>query len=814
MTVDAHVAEIGEEQQYFDAAMEAHIERHQAASRNLSAVGTAAERRAMSAHNERMVRLDRDSAVAFARMDTEEDASWYIGKTLITDENRDILVLSWQSKMASRYYQSTPDDPRGVTRKRDFVTKGNQIESLRDTWLAELAEELEELDGIRVDDALLDSLSSSRSSSMQDIVRTIQASQDSIMRTPMDSLLIVQGGPGTGKTAVALHRASWMLYEHRNKLVPSDVLVVGPNPAFVRYIQDVLPGLGDDNVHQTSVQGMLSRDLKVRGQDTDQVARIKGDARMADVIASALDDRIKPPSGMVRVRRRNSQSTVNIPPESLVDDIRSLRGDYYGAGREKLKQRLLERCAEELDLRRGGTADTVLDPRSVETEVSKMWPKVSAAQLVRELLGSKARLRRAGVNLLTADEIETLYRPAADRIGDEPWTLADLALIDEAASNINDREENWGHIIVDEAQDLSPMQIYALRRRSKNGSMTVVGDVAQSTGPFARNSWDDVIQGLRSNQPVHQETLTHGYRVPQEVYRIAERLLPEIAPDIEPPTIVRSVGAEPELFDVATAQVGAEVAKVASHHSGKGRFVGVIAPSEWGDEIADAFAEQDLQWTNAADGGLGRSINLVTPEASKGLEFDAVVLVAPQTILDQDNGARLLYIASTRTTTRLDVIVPSGEIPEIIRDGFSSVTVIDEPFGTFEDVARGDNTLEETSVGGGVPASPASEEPGGDTHDDGGSSGGARASAVPTPREAASQFRIQDGPTAGEDTPIDDSHSRALSAVEQELVAENGRYLASIVCSVYAPALRRAILKEALRQVDGEEFQPRRHPEL
>lgn len=804
MTVQEQVAEIQREQQYFDDAMEAHLEKVSRASSNMATLGTAAERRAMKQVQDRQVALGEDSAVAFARMDLDGGDSWYIGKTLIQDEDHNPLVISWKSDMASRYYQATAQDPRNVTRKRDFFTSGNQIESLDDIWLAELAEELESLEqnDVHVSDTLLESLTSTRNGTMQDIVRTIQASQDAVMRADKDSLLVVQGGPGTGKTAVALHRASWLLVKYRETLNPAQLLVVGPNPAFVRYIQDVLPGLGDDDVTQTSVQQMLSRDMRIRSQDSDRVAKIKGDARMADVIAEGLNDRIKLPSGMIRIRRRNSASTINVLPESVVDDIRRLRSEYYGVGREKLKQRLLERCAEQLDVSRGVNVENVLDPKSLEAEVSKMWPKVTAAQFVRELLGSKARLRRAGKDFLSEEEIDALYRPAADRITEEPWTLADLALIDEAVSNIDDREQSWGHIIVDEAQDLSPMQIFALRRRSSNGSMTVVGDVAQSTGPFARDNWSDVIEGLKSNMPVKQETLAHGYRVPREVYAVAEGLLPQVAPSVEAPEIVRSTGAEPELFDVAHTQVATEVAKVASHHSSKGRFVGVIAPSEWWDQIAEAFDEQDVQWTNASDGGLGRSINLVTPEASKGLEFDSVVLVAPQTILEQDNGARLLYIAITRTTSRLDVIAPSDEIPEVIREGFSTVKVIDEPISSdVESDAESDDVSSSAGSDGefddepSADAEPAGEEPAAAEDE-------APARAMPTPAMVGSQFSL--GSTVASAPESEERQAQAdreFSAVERELIVKNGEYLASILTSVYAPEMREAILDEARKHL-------------
>ncbi|PRZ15593.1 HelD family protein [Nesterenkonia sandarakina] len=788
MAVGKNVEDIQLEQDYFDNAMDVHRAKIEHRDGSYGSVATAADRRALKTGYDKLTPLGEDSAVAFARMTLEDGRTHYIGNTLISD-NQEILVINWRTRVASRYYESSPEDPMSVSWKRAFDTRGNRIESLQDTLLAELREKIEKLPGkVHVDDALLNSLSSSRDGTMRDIVRTIQAAQNKILRTDKDTLLVVQGGPGTGKTAVALHRASWLLYQYQDSLRPEELMVVGPNPAFTKYIKDVLPGLGDQHVVQTSIQQMLQRDLKVRGIETDYVARLKGSAEMADVIAEGLNDRIKRPTGPLRIRRRNSASTINLLPETVTEDIESLRGEYYGIGREKLKERIIEHCAAELAGVRGDAA-LIVDPRSVDSEVNKLWPQLSATQYVRELFGSKIRLTSAGGKHLDASSIEALYRPVAERISDEPWTVADLGLIDEAASNINPRQDEWEHIVVDEAQDLSPMQIFALRRRSKNGSMTLVGDIAQSTGPFARNSWSDIIDGIRMNAPVHEATLEHGYRVPREVYAIAQELLPQAAPDIKAPTIVREAQAEPELFVVAHTQVANEVAQVASHHSAKGRFVGVIAPAEQWDAITAAFDGLELQWTDSSTGGLGRSINLVTPESSKGLEFDAVVVVAPQTILEQDNGARLLYIALTRTTSRLDVIAPSGEIPAIIGDAFKHVTVIDEPeLEEYEDV-------EETEP-----------DPGFGGLDDELTITASSRASTPSPTPADIQAQMNFG------KPFPRSRSQAtnesletesieLNKWEEDLVERNAGYLLETLQGFYQLRLQRRIVEEVLKRL-------------
>lgn len=263
--VDDEVQEIRVEQQYFDEAMDFHLQKVEGFEQTLKARGTAHEKQAMKKSFENFHKLGPDDAAAIMRIDTEDGDSLYLGKTAILNDDKDILVINWKQPAAAKFYQATPEDPQGVVRKREFKTDRNRIKSFRDQHLAQLAQEIAELDGyLPPSDALLDSLTSARTGEMQDIVGTIQAAQDKILRAKMDSLLVVQGGPGTGKTAVALHRASWLLYNHPEVLPPDELLVVGPNPAFTKYISKVLPDLGDYDVPHTSVEEMLQRSIPVR----------------------------------------------------------------------------------------------------------------------------------------------------------------------------------------------------------------------------------------------------------------------------------------------------------------------------------------------------------------------------------------------------------------------------------------------------------------------------------------------------------------------------------------------------------------------
>ncbi|GGL89024.1 HelD family protein [Glutamicibacter protophormiae] len=790
---NSYAEELVKEQAYFDDARLVYENAVSERQRLRNVAGTGPDRRAMKRHLDSVEKLSENDAVAIGRMDLDDGSSIYVGKVSIAAEDGERRVISWKAPLAKKFYQASATDAMDLTRKRVFSTSYNHVDAFDDKLFAEIRERLDELGGdFHTDDALLHALQEGRTGQMLDIVRTIQASQDKLMRADMNQLLVIQGGPGTGKTAVALHRASWLLYHYRDKLSPRDLLVVGPNPAFTKYIQHVLPSLGDRDIRQTSIQELMAGSLPARAVDNEATARIKGMAEMADVIANGLNDRIKVPSSVLRIKRRNSSVTVNISPEMIADDVNSLRHLPYGKGRQELRERLLERCLEQLNFHGSVDIKDILDPPSVDAALDRMWPTLSGPQFIRELLGSKSRLRIATANVLDPSAIELLYRQAAARMDQEPWTLGDLALIDEANESMSGNVDLYGHIIVDEAQDLSPMQLLSLRRRTRTGSMTIVGDVAQSTGSFARADWSEVITALGTSLPHNLVSLEHGYRVPREVFEVAAKLLPLAAPGLKPPTIVRSANALPELFDVPEGQLASEVAKVASHHSGKGRFVGVIAPKERWDEIKTAFQHEELTYSDSSDGQLGKSINLITPNDSKGLEFDSVVIVDPQSILDEDNGARLLYIALTRTTHRLDVLCTSGNIPGIIADAFEKITVIDNP------VENTQNTDTDSVDEGTKAKEPVDDEP-----------YGRSASMTPTPAilagkktspptllQSASESHAQKESPQKMYKPVEQPIS--LSPIEQELVRRNAEFLNETVLKFYGSNVQVAILQEAL----------------
>lgn len=643
---------IAEEQTYFDYAHDAlqeSLERGELAP-TAAANSKAAGKLKQVARNRRSA-IDPKSAVAEIAYQLEDGEVFYVGKHAIFNSDADLLVIPWQSPAAGEFYRASAKDPRGVHRSRRFETSKNRIQDFDDIIFADLLKRIEELDAPEpaFNDSLLRDLERDRTGEMRDIVKTIQSAQYELIQAPLDQLLIIQGGPGTGKTAIALHRISYLLFNN-SSLRDQDVLVVGPNPTFSRYIKDLLPELGDVDVVQSNLTALGPLESDRRPEDSE-VSLLKGNLRMVNLLSRGLASRIRPPQRIDEDFLINTRAgTVRIPIDEVHNAIEAARRQRtYALGRADLRLSI----SESLTKRSRGTLGA--SAQQIDSAVDRIWPSLTAASFLRELFGSKDRLLEAAGADFNAQEVAALYRQAAERIGDETWADADIPLLDEAESLINGSEEKFLHVVVDEAQDLSPMQMRSLRRRS-NGSMTVVGDLAQSTGPFARDSWEEIVQGLVQSMPANQQELQYGYRVPRQVMDLASRLLPIAAPEVIAPRVVRDAPAEPEfLQDDPMFHAGHAVA-AARDYAGRGFSVGVVTPDSARAEIIKKFEKDDIRWRDANAGALGAGINLVSASESKGLEFDAVVVVAPEEIAEASNGHRLLYIALTRTTRYLTVI--------------------------------------------------------------------------------------------------------------------------------------------------------------
>jgi DNA helicase IV len=493
---------------------------------------------------------------------------------------------------------------------------------------------------------------------MRDIVQTIHAAQYELIRSPLDQLLIIQGGPGTGKTAVALHRVSWLLYNHRDELSAEDVLVVGPNPTFTRYIRSVLPILGDTTVQHRDLRSLGPQSSHRRNEAVD-VARLKGEARMAALLKRALAQRVRFPERTEFLETGSDRGATRFSRVDIEAALpRFLAAGSYNDGRARFRTWLTEEAQQRL------RAGQNLSATGLDNAVERVWPSLTSQAFLRELLGSRERLLGAAGDDFTAGDVNRLLRPAAERISDERWSNADVALLDEAETLINGRPAVFRHIVVDEAQDLSPMQLRSIRRRSRSGSLTVVGDIAQSTGAWARDSWDDVREALQQEHPTTTEELNLGYRVPEQIYAFAVQLLPYAAPAVVPPRVVRKGPAEPDLVKVESSKVAERAVAAARDFAGRGLFVGMISPDAFRAEVEKELRRNDVRWSDTSQGALGASINLARPLEAKGLEFDAVVVVEPEAIVaESERGHRMLYIALTRTTRYLSVVHSSRALP-------------------------------------------------------------------------------------------------------------------------------------------------------
>jgi DNA helicase IV len=300
----------------------------------------------------------------------------------------------------------------------------------------------------------------------------------------------------------------------------------------------------------------------------------------------------------------------------------------------------------------------------VESLLERLWPQLTAPAFLRDLYNSRNRLATAAAGELTAEELALLHRRGADRLSLEVWSAADLPLLDEAEALISGTPTAYALVVVDEVQDLSPMQLRSIGRRSRTGSMTIVGDLAQATGAWAADSWDDITKHLPDKQTVAVSPLRYGYRVPEQIMAFAGRLLPRAAPRVSAPDAVRAGPSEPSIHRVGLAERAGRVAAVAQMHSRAGRFVGVICPARCRREVEQALAANDIRWGSTDRGELGDTLTVVSPHEAKGLEFDVVIVVEPEAIVAEDErGHRLLYIAYTRTTTELDVVCVGDPMP-------------------------------------------------------------------------------------------------------------------------------------------------------
>ena len=767
----AHEREIGEEQEFLDRALDAldHMRaeamslRDSAAVATMRGAGDLVERDVVM--GTALQRLDQlaigDQPLFFGRIDylDKEDGpgdTYHVGRLAVSDVELNPLVVDWRAPVAEAFYRATGVESLGLARRRHVAIRGREVMGVEDEYFADDRGELQLPEGLERDataeglvdgglalggpGALLAALGRARTGRMGDIVATIQGEQDQIIRHPLPGVLLVQGGPGTGKTAVALHRAAYLLFTHRATLERQGVLVVGPNPLFLNYIENVLPSLGESGVTLSTISGLVTN-VEVRGRDTEEVDRLKGDIRMATLLARALRTRQRPLRQEVSIPV--GRAIIVVRPADTADIVERARrrpGNHNqrrsAVGRElaaRLAARYHDRfvrddsdgpaAVEEL-------ADQIRATYEYKQMLQRIWPRLSGQDLLHDLFGAPALLRAAGRDLLSDHELSLLERPRSESLEEIRWTKADAALIDEARVLLGPRKRprslikpmdsgvldgvdldsfsgdiraaalreaqrlaptvtaeldeaefvTYGHIVVDEAQDLSPMELRVLKRRDLTGSMTIVGDMGQATTASSSASWNSVLEVLEPRRAPTRVDLTVSYRTPEEVLDFAAPTLRAAAVGLEPPRAVRRAGFTPvvEIVDARDfassliAMVRREIAVVAP-----GR-VAVIATSARVDELVQILQMGGLDAIDPRDQesrGLGADLVVLGAEGANGLEFDATLVVEPGDIARRGagpgesvtpRGLRTLYVAMTRPTRRLAVLA-TGNLPETLR---------------------------------------------------------------------------------------------------------------------------------------------------
>jgi DNA helicase IV len=646
----------------------------------------------------------------------------YIGRLSLADEDQNLLLTDWRAPAAEPFYRATTATPMGVARRRHILLDGREVSGVEDDVL--------DLDAVGTDSsyegngALMAALAARRTGRMGDIVATIQAEQDRIIRAPMPGILVVEGGPGCGKTVVGLHRAAYLLYTHRDQIARSGVLVVGPNPLFLRYISQVLPGLGESSA-VLATPGQLYPGVEGDPEATDSLAAIKGDLRMAEVVAVAIRNRQRVPDSARHLTVDGTRIVMSPAMVSAARDRARASRKPHNRARLTFVTSLLDRLATALAEARGVDPDSnreilladLRDSPDVRREVNLCWMPLTPEQVLTDLWANPRTLAAAGPRL-SPREREMLARPAGER-----WTVSDVPLLDEAAELLGEDDEparraaavaaseraleeeyargvlemtgvegltagalidrysgsrrvrrtvvdaaladrTWvfGHVVVDEAQELSPMQWRLLLRRCPSRSMTVVGDLAQAGSSASPRTWADAFERLVPGRWSVQQ-LTVNYRTPAPMMELATRVLRASGSPVTEPSSVRD-GSPPRIISVPASDL-ARVAgwEVAGWIRDEGRTA-IILPVTLRDAMARSLADELAPGTlGVGHTALDTRVSVLTVAEAKGLEFDQVVVVEPAAILAESaRGGHDLYVALTRATQQL-VVLHAQDLP-------------------------------------------------------------------------------------------------------------------------------------------------------
>ncbi|HEX3752553.1 MAG TPA: ATP-binding domain-containing protein [Streptosporangiaceae bacterium] len=627
-----------------------------------------------------------DTPLFFGRLDYDAGGeSFHIGRRHVHDPDGTPAVIDWRAPVSRPFYRASRDQPMGLELRRRFGFSGGELTAFEDErFTAGPGPDSASSDRASSDRAahpagaepvsriLIEEIERPRSGPMRDIVATIQPDQDDIVRADVGQTVCVQGAPGTGKTAVGLHRVAYLLYAYSERVARRGVLVIGPNRAFLAYIRNVLPALGEADVSQLTVTE-LAATVPVRGTDTAAAGRVKGDARMAEVLSRAVWSRLVPPSGPLVLPRGAHRWRISAYDlDGLVTQLRE-RGLRYGAGRDLLGHRIahviltqLEAAGETCDDR---THDAVRRSRPVRAAVDTIWPKVDPVRLIFSLLSDADALAAAADGLLTEAEQQAIVwiRPPRGP-GSARWSPADAVLIDEARGLI-ERIPGLSHVVVDEAQDLSPMECRAIGRRCETGAATVLGDLAQGTTPWATADWADLL-GHLGKPTAELRVLRTGYRVPRQILDYASQLLSRIAPGLSAAVSLREDPDALQVLAVPADRLAGQLAAVCAAAASQPGSTAVIAADQQVPELSRALGglphtvlgepapeEPAPGERGAGEPTAGGQLSLVPVTMAKGLEFDHVIVVEPAAIARAEaRGLSRLYVALTRAVSRLTVL--------------------------------------------------------------------------------------------------------------------------------------------------------------
>lgn len=657
-----------------------------------------------------------DQALSFGGIDFNgeigEVVSFHIGRLAVADDDLDPLVIDWRAPVAEPFYRATGKNPMDLARRRHFNVSHRMITAIEDEIFdpQEFADSLEsDVTNTNVSgpNSLYAAVTKARTGRMVDIVATIQSQQDEVIRAPLSEMLVVQGGPGTGKTAVALHRAAYLLYTHRLRLERQGVLVVAPSRIFARYIDHVLPSLGETGVEILTIESLAGFGESTRVDSPFQEA-LKGDLRMATVIAKAIKDRQRP-------LKHDEQLTYGgfnliMSPGDTIEAIRIARrrSGSHNQRRKFVESFLAVRIAEKYlakkeSFARDDSSESEIESvvwdsdsdTSVRTEndaireasrkikkdpnfqriIQRIWPKLTPETFLGDLFSHLPLIRLAGKDVLSPKECALLHRSSIDSEKIDTWSRSDLVLLNEARTHLGsyykkakDKEEDrgYGHVIIDEAQDLSPMTARMIGRYSLAGSMTIVGDVAQSTSPFGLRTWQEIVAPFPRTKEMNIVELGVNYRTPHEVMKIANGILKEFAPNLVPAESIRYSEQPVEIVQVGSGSfekilVDTIRREMSNVHPG---IVALIAPHDQKESLKKDLANAGLPVSSDID----ESLTVLSINEAKGLEFDSVIIVGANRLLVSDKtNLQALFVATTRTTVRL-VFLDNKDLPDVVVD--------------------------------------------------------------------------------------------------------------------------------------------------